>query len=1198
LLGAGGFASVWELGSDRVIKIAHASHDLSKARIAREAEAMRAVGAPGVPQIHDSGVLADGRAWIVMQRVVGATLSDVTADGGLRTRENVAIGLSILDALERVHAAKFVHRDIKPDNLVRRSDGSVVILDLGLARRMPTDPDDPTRANVQVGSLEYMPPEQLADSAAVDERSDIYAFGCVLYELCAGRPPFVGDAQVLERSHTALRPPRLNAIVNVPAAVDALVNDCLAKDPARRPANVAEVRERLAVSRDERTPPQMSRSMSVIREGKQPVVLLWAELPKVDRALLGMLTGRRLVVVSQRGRKVLAAVLGGEHSDPAAIALGAARDLAAAGARVGLHLEALKVTQSGGTTTLHGAPVEKPESWLPTGDWSGVVLTAALASVTQAPTRALESLGPQFRALTDDKEEIELVGREALLVDLMGDAAVALHGLPHSGTEAVKGSARSKRGSSISSMRGPRGPGFALLVGDAGVGKTAFVRELARRMRELGVRVHAGTVPAPGTGKTSASAVADLIVSATPAGPGKSAVRAIGDALRAAAREQPTAILLDDLHYADSDLLDALEYATLGGESLPLWILGVASPRIEARRPSFGSRAERRRRDVLPALDEDSAVALTAALLRPAEYPPLRALRRLAGIAHGNPLHLVMLAREIHQRGAIRERAGAQYFLDTSTLDELSPAALGPWLAARELTGLGPELVALARVCAVLGGEMMRDELIAVVEAVERAGGATTNMDVDVGLRELVAAGILSETGDGYVFRQALVEEGIYATTNEDEQLTVHRAALDQWRGAVDSPIVADRIARHAEAANEQAIAALAFATLGTHALRDQRFLDADRAWSGTLRHDSTRSARRAQALIGRAQARYRLQRMHDALIDLEEAAAIAAELGDIPLEVEALIEQGIVLDFIEGIAGDFARSKEVAQRARARLGDHASAHPGLALDLDLADARTLFREQKFAEGAPILREVLAKARAMGRHETATIAALCLGPMLSDLRELDEAEQVFGEMIADCVARGDRWHLAAAYGNRAWLWSARGEIDRTEDDLTAVIQLARESGQAHFERVAAHNLAEHKLWRAQLEDAINLARRGLALQTQAAEGSTRPDRMLLARVLAARDELAELADVLATFEKEDDLADEEQVALSILRAIANGDLAALAAAVTGLDGVFAQMRLELAALASRRVALPPELRQGLIELAKADPLWTSRIGEL
>src|SRR6185503_9493118 len=132
-------------------------------------------------------------------------------------------------------------------------------------------------------------------------------------------------------------------------------------------------------------------------------------------------------------------------------------------------------------------------------------------------------------------------------------------------------------------------------------------------------------------------------------------------------------------------------------------------------------------------------------------------------------------------------------------LDELSPAALGPWLAARELADLSGELVALARLTAVLGGEVTRAELGSVVDAVERTGGATTTIDVDIGLRELVAAGLLNETEHGYAFRQALVEEGVYATTHEDEQLALHRAALAYWRGAATTPAGAERAARHAE---------------------------------------------------------------------------------------------------------------------------------------------------------------------------------------------------------------------------------------------------------------------------------------------------------------------------------------------------------------------------------------------------------------
>ncbi|MEO8846468.1 MAG: protein kinase [Kofleriaceae bacterium] len=1184
----GGFATVFRLGDDRVVKIAHVAHDLARARIAREAEALAAVGSPAVPKLHGSGILDDGRAWLVMDRIGGTTVTDLTTEGPMPVPDATMIGIAMLESLAKIHAASFVHRDLKPDNLFRNPETGIVILDLGLARKLPTDVHDPTREGVVVGSIEYMPPEQIADSASVDERSDLYAFGCVLFELLAGRPPFLGDGAALERAHTALRPPRLDSLIDVPAGIDQLVHDCLAKDPARRPGSALRARSLLMQDRSSSGRSFATQPISILRESKQPVVIVYAVLPRVDRALLGMFAARRLVVASQRGRRVIAAALGGEHGDPATIAIAAARDLAAAGARVALHLEALRVGSEASGPSVEGEAIEKPEAWLPVGTWTGVLVTRALASVLQSPTRDTAE-HPGFRALAEEAERAELIGRERLIGDLMSDAAAALLGTmsaaPATGPVTIANGVAQPY---LVTRERVGGPGFSLVVGDAGVGKTALAAELAVRLRDLDVDVHLGTVALPGTGKPSYAALGELVDTSV----GNNLIRTLGDALRTRARARPLAVILDDLQLADHDLLDALEYATLGGEALPLWVLGIAGPRIDARRPNLGRRAESNRRFVLEPLDDEAAVALAAKLLEPAEYPPLRALRRLVGIARGNPLHLATLTRDLHERGAIRDRAGGVPYFDTSMLEELSPAALGPWLAARELSGLAVELVALARICAVLGGEIQRDELTAIVEAVERAGGATTTIDAGVGLHELEVAGLLVASKHGAQFSQALVEEGIYATTDEAERLTIHRAALGWWGPRVEDVAAAERVARHAERVGEAAIAARAFGVVARHAQVAHRLIEAEQARQGELRNLPANNADRVRALLGRADARSHQQRSEIAIEDAEAAVEISITLGDPELEIEARLALSRVLD----LATDFDRSRDMTETALAKLATVASATPELRREAALAQARSAFRAEDFVETTQQLRAIVNQPTEDG-YEVEVVAALIYGPSLARLGELAEAEKVFADLIARCVARDDLFHLCAAYGNRNWLWSANGMVERAAEDLRLTIQVAREAGLPGLERVATWNLAEDRLWQGSLEEALRLARRSLALQSGHGDGNTQPDRMLLARVLAARSEYPELHDLVRALREEGfDGADLAMIEL-LEAAIVDAPVVRWDELLAKIDTLDEGTQLELWHLAARHHRLHGDARGKIAALVAGAPIWAPRIHE-
>jgi tetratricopeptide (TPR) repeat protein len=530
-----------------------------------------------------------------------------------------------------------------------------------------------------------------------------------------------------------------------------------------------------------------------------------------------------------------------------------------------------------------------------------------------------------------------------------------------------------------------------------------------------------------------------------------------------------------------------------------------------------------------------------------------------------------MLAREIHQRGAIRERAGGAYFFDTSALDELSPVALGPWLAARELAGLGDELVALARLCAVLGGEVARDELVAIVEAAERQGGATTTIDVDIGLRELVTAGVLMETAHGYGFRQALVEEGVYATTNEDERRALHRTALSTL---TLSPATAERVAHHADALDDHETAARAYAVLGERAIAQHRPLDADQNWSAALRHSPDASPARMTALMMRAEARYRTQRVRDALVDLDEAAAIATALGARDVQARIELQRATALDW----ADDWDGSAAAAARARELLGDTPS------VDADLAEARSLFRAGKFDEAQPKLAAVRVAAREQHKTETEIIARLLESTALVDLGRYEEATRAFDELIPLCRVNDDRFHLGVAYANRSWLWSVQGETERCNEDLRTVIQLAREIGHAQVERIATYNLGEALLWQGSLDEALRLARRSESLQLGHGEGAAKLDQLLIARVLAARGDTGDLANILQELSNQA-LSPNEQAVFDILSGGRWEDL-------LRSEHLTVENKLELGQLALRAGVLDEERRQELAALQLAHPLWS------
>ncbi len=222
-------------------------------RFFNEARATSAIHDSGVVQIFDFGYHVDGTAYIVMELLEGEALSSRIA-----RLERIALGdalrmaRQIASSLATAHACDIVHRDLKPENIFLVADHEAQggertkVLDFGICK-LGTGDVTLTQTGAMVGTPVYMSPEQCRGDSDVDGRSDIYAFGCLLFHMLTGRPPFIGEASGdLIVSHLEEAPPAASAFAGgIPPEVDALIQKCMAKERADRYASMADLAHEL-----------------------------------------------------------------------------------------------------------------------------------------------------------------------------------------------------------------------------------------------------------------------------------------------------------------------------------------------------------------------------------------------------------------------------------------------------------------------------------------------------------------------------------------------------------------------------------------------------------------------------------------------------------------------------------------------------------------------------------------------------------------------------------------------------------------------------------------------------------------------------------------------------------------------------------------------------------------------------------------
>ncbi len=1042
-IGTGGFAEVYRgvLGESGDPVAVKVFAPGTEARVEREASALAEVGPPLVPRLLGRELTPEGRPALIMELVSGTTLSSASVTQATQDEKLDALWRSAM-TVDLLHDAGWMHRDLKPDHVVLRHDDRVTLLDLGAALRCGKD------APVEEPGVD--PLALTADGAALGTPRYMAPEQCTGLRVI-GPAADIYALGVMAFELLAARPP----FVGEPAVIRSAH---MATQPPRLssfvdvPKAADDVMLRCLAKDPSQRPARATEFAAALTaalaqgSGERPLALPADSSPR--RVALLALRSRRSVVDIDRalGARAILARAQGDRLVIALPAPGPAATAVLAALRLADRLRAALDIED---AVVHVAELrirrrgERLACAGPALDDLGWAERPALAeSRAQLTPTAAGELDPTTLAIVTGASGAPTATREPTLV---GRAEVL---------------------AAVANDAG-RGPGLATVLGGPGAGKTRFLTELASELRARGI------------GPVARVSARDLSV--TRGVP-------LAEALRDGDGPPPVAILIDDAAVADSAALDAIELASLDEPSA--WVCVAAVPDLVSRRPGWDARALRAERWELAPLGKAESAAVLHELLA-AEFMPEAVMDRLVEASGGVPLHLVELAIALHNSGALRARPGTDgIYIAADHLVHLSSTPLGERMAERALAEVPPSTVLFARLCAVLGDDVELAEVEAAQSAAE--GGW---VDARIGMHRLCAAGIVVQVGPSrWRFQHRMLRQGILTGTPAGEREQLHRAALAVEEARREPRF--DRLAEHAAAIGDREKAWSASSALAEASARDGDLMEAELAWTSALAHLPAGDPRREHALVGRGRARQKLQLFEEALVDLTAARELALSREDRVAAAEILLAVATVQDW----RLRYEESRVAALAARDLASE--SSDPRLAARVQLALGRSACRLEQIGHAIDTLTQVVDGPGADG--ETRTIALLMLAPLLVYAGRQADAERRFEQLIELCGALNDDLHLAIALSNRRLLWLRLDKLDEAESDLRRSIDLARRFGASQAERLANLNLAETLYWKWELDGALQLAERALALRTRFSGDSVTDDALLVARICLAR----------------------------------------------------------------------------------------------